>query len=254
MWKYFLGYGLSEPVDDLGPHRAVSHPELLLELSTAFRKNGFDLHQLVRWIVLSEPYSLSSHGATIEDGDNPARAETPKFSRFYLRQMSPEQLYASLSLLATSDVPAPKPGTSIPDRSLWLGQFARSLGDDEGNESISFNGTIPQTLMMFNGEFMAAATSTSSANRFTEILLDDCKLPQKIDQLYLTALSRRPHPREKKRVLQLVEDASASESVSAWSEAASNGSDEAQPTSTVVASLQDVWWALLNSNEFILIH
>ena len=60
MWQHFLGYGFTKPIDDLGPHNPPSHPGLLDYLGEEFRKNSFDLKELIRWIVLSEPYSLSS--------------------------------------------------------------------------------------------------------------------------------------------------------------------------------------------------
>ena len=56
MWGHFLGYGFTKPVDDIGPHNAPSHPELLEGLALEFRKNSCDLKDLIRWIVLSEPY------------------------------------------------------------------------------------------------------------------------------------------------------------------------------------------------------
>ena len=33
----------------------------------------------------------------------------------------------------------------------WLKQFVINFGTDDGGETTTFNGTIPQTLMMFNG-------------------------------------------------------------------------------------------------------
>ena len=60
MWGHFLGYGFTKPVDDMGPHNPPSHPELLQKLADDFGNSTHDLKQLIRWIVLSEPYSLSS--------------------------------------------------------------------------------------------------------------------------------------------------------------------------------------------------
>ena len=60
MWGHFLGYGFTKPIDDMGPHNPPSHPELVDQLATEFSKHryaddGYDLKQLMRWIVLSEP-------------------------------------------------------------------------------------------------------------------------------------------------------------------------------------------------------
>src|SRR6266496_345654 len=94
----------------MGPHNPPSHPELLAKLAEDFATHSRDLKQLVRWIVLSEPYGLSSKmrrspSKTSTAGqyeDDPTKGEKPMFSHFYLRQMRPEELYDSL--LVASDV------------------------------------------------------------------------------------------------------------------------------------------------------
>ena len=103
MWAHFLGYGFTKPIDDIGPHNPPSHPELLDQLGKSFRDSGFDLKQLMRWIVLSEPYSLSSQITERNQDDDPALGAKPMFSRFYLRQMEAEQLYESLLVATAAD-------------------------------------------------------------------------------------------------------------------------------------------------------
>src|SRR5262249_37700745 len=100
MWHHFLGYAFTKPLDDLGPHNNPSHPELLKYLGEEVRKNSFNLKELIRWITLSEAYSLSSRIMPQNKTDDPLLGETPKFTHFYLRQMQAEQLYESL-LVAT---------------------------------------------------------------------------------------------------------------------------------------------------------
>ena len=96
MWAHFLGYGFTKPVDDLGPHNQPSHPELLDRLGKEFAAHGHDYKKLIRWIVLSEAYGLSSKTHARNMKDDPTLGEKPKFSHFYLRQMQAEQLYESL--------------------------------------------------------------------------------------------------------------------------------------------------------------
>ena len=103
MWAHFLGQGLTKPIDDLGEHNPPSHPELLDGLAERFREQSFDLKELVRWIVLSRPYALSSKGTAGNAIDDPALGEKPKFSRFYLRQMRAEELYESLLTATEAD-------------------------------------------------------------------------------------------------------------------------------------------------------
>ncbi len=83
MWAQFLGYGFTRPIDDLGPHNAPSDGELLANLGKEVRKSSYDLRQLMRWIVLSLPYQLSSRITEANRADDPTVGETPRFSHFY---------------------------------------------------------------------------------------------------------------------------------------------------------------------------
>ena len=231
MWAHFLGYGFTKPLDDMGPHNAASHPELLDKLGHDFAAAGHDLKRLARWIVLSEPYSLSSRIGPRNKQDDPALGEKPLFSHFYLRQMRAEELYQSL-LVATE---AHKTrGGEMQEQALadWLRQFTITFGTDEGDETTTFNGTIPQTLMMMNGDLIATATKSEPGSFLLKVATSGTKPAAKIDHLYLAALARKPSAAELRMANELL---------------AARGGDTA-------AALQDVWWALLNSNEFILNH
>ncbi|MFM8707844.1 MAG: DUF1549 domain-containing protein, partial [Planctomycetia bacterium] len=103
MWGHFLGYGFTKPVDDLGEHNPPSHPELLDGLAERFREQSFDLKELIRWIVLSRPYALSSRTTKGNQRDDPSLGEKPKFTHFYLRQMRAEDLYESLLTATEAD-------------------------------------------------------------------------------------------------------------------------------------------------------
>src|SRR5262249_52190882 len=147
-------------LDDLGPHNNPSHPALLDFLGEEIRKNSFNLKELVRWIVLSEPYSLSSKITNQNKDDDPLKGETPKFSHFYLRQMQAEQLYQSLLVATRADQLSMKYEEQEKLKAEWMKQFVVAFGTDEGDEATTFNGTIPQALMMMNGELIRKAIST----------------------------------------------------------------------------------------------
>jgi hypothetical protein len=232
MWGHFFGYGFTKPVDDMGPHNPPTHPELLERLGKDFATYGFDLKKLVTWITLSEPYALSSKMTKGNEKDDPNLGERPLFSHFYLRQMMAEQLYESL-IVATE---AHKNRGSYEDqekqKSEWLQQFALAFGTDEGDETTTFNGTIPQTLMMWNGELIRSATSADKGTMLHRVATSGMKPREMIHHLYLAALTRPPTSTEAQlanRALQL------------------RGGN-------TLAALQDVFWVILNSNEFILQH
>jgi Tfp pilus assembly protein PilV len=204
---------------------------LLDGLASRFREQSFDLKELVRWIVLSRPYALSSRTLAANAKDDPALGEKPKFSHFYLRQMQAEQLYESL-LTATQADKAQRAEEAAKKKDQWLSQFVIAFGTDEGDDATTFNGSIPQVLMMFNGDLIKQATSTGKGGFLDTVAAGGASAKAKIDALYLAALARKPSAKEV---------------------AAANAILNAR-RGDVVGSLQDVWWAVLNSNEFIINH
>ncbi len=232
MWSHFFGYGFTRPIDDLGDHNAPSHPELLDGLGERFREQSFDSKELIRWITLSRAYALSSRIGKGNASDDPTVGEKPKFSHFYLRQMRPEELYQSLLTATEADQTEENGEKAARRRDEWLSQFVIAFGTDEGDESTTFNGSIPQVLMMFNGELMKTATSTGKGGFLDRVAGSKMSNSQRIDALYAAALSRKPTKKEITLANQLL--------------SARKGD--------AVGALQDVWWAVLNANEFIINH
>ena len=230
IWGHFLGYGFTKPVDDLGDHNPPSHPELLDGLAKRFREQSFDLKELMRWIALSKPYSLSSKTKAGNAGDDPAVGEKPKFSHFYLRQMQAEQLYESLLTATEADKAAGEEGARKKD--AWMSQFVIAFGTDEGDETTTFNGSIPQVLMMFNGELIKEATSTGKGGFLDKVAKGPGTNEEKVRSLYMAALARKPSAKETAAANVLL----------------------VERKGDVVGALQDIWWAVLNSNEFIINH
>ncbi|MDP7275424.1 MAG: DUF1549 and DUF1553 domain-containing protein [Planctomycetaceae bacterium] len=267
LWSHFFGFGFTRPIDDMGPHNPASHPELLDYLATQFRLAGYDTKRLIRWITASEAYNLSSRIGEKNADDDPAAGTTPLFSRMYVKQFQAEQLYDSL-IIATN---AHKVGRGFDaaenQRRTWLRQFVQTFGTDENDESTTFNGTIPQALVMMNGALINSALSTSKGSLLQRVV-DSPKgdirpvsrttsprsrrkrktvvvsplqakknryraIPRKIQTLFLVALQRQPTPEEMTALDRVFQEG--------------GGRDP-------IAGLQDVFWAVLNSNEFITNH
>jgi Protein of unknown function (DUF1549)/Protein of unknown function (DUF1553) len=228
-WAHFLGYGFTKPIDDLGPHNKVSHPELLEALAAEFKQSSYNVRELMRWIVLSKPYQLSSLITEGNSADDPALGETPQFSHFYLRQMTAEQLYQSLVTVGGDAKGSLEQQQSERDR--WLSQFVVAFGTDEGDEATTFNGSIPQALMMFNGDLVKRATDAGAGSMLGMLANANAKLPEKINNLFILGMARKAKPDELKIAGALVQ-------------ARKGKVDEA---------MQDLWWAILNSNEFIMV-
>ena len=229
MWAHFMGYGFTKPIDDLGPHTTVSHPELLAYLGEEFRKSSYDMKALMRWITLSRPYQLSSKISSGNSGDDPTIGETPQFSHFYLRQMSAEQLYHSLIYVGGQAKGSLEQQQRERDR--WLSQFSVAFGTDEGDEATTFNGSIPQALMLFNGDLVKRSTSVDKGAWLNNIANAKAKYPEKVNMLFMAGMARKATVDEQKIAGQLLRVRSGK----------------------ATDALQDLWWAVLNSNEFILV-
>ena len=228
MWGHFFGRGFVQPVDDFGTHNPPSHPDLLEKLAQQFKESGYDTKALIRWIMNSEAYHLSS--ASTKDNEK----DETLFSHMNLKPMTPEQLFDSL-IVATAAHKAGGGEDQSKRRDQWLGQFVIAFANDEGEESLNFQGTIPQALMMMNGELMEKAVGGRSGS-FLADLLERGQAQAKgsiegyvVNNIYLAALSRRPTSRELGIARGFL----------------TNNPD-------IICVMEDMFWALLNSNEFVL--
>ncbi len=226
MWGHFLGRGFVHPVDEFGAHNPASHPELLDKLGGEFKAAKYDIKGLVRWIMNSEAYNLTSMATPGNDKDESL------FSHLNLKPMTPEQLFDSL-LVATAAHKAGG-GENEARRNNWLRQFQSAFSNDEGEEGSTFQGTIPQALMMMNGDLMQQAVGGRPGSFLNDLLESAREHGGPVDSyvvnhLYLAALSRFPSPREMEVSRQFL----------------GNFPD-------TIGVMEDLFWALLNSNEFIL--
>jgi hypothetical protein len=186
--------------------------------------------------VLSEPYALSSHIIKQNHGDDPSLGEKPQFSHFYIRQMTAEQLYESM-LTATGLDKGEAENERGKNKTTWLEQFVITFGTDDGGQASTFNGSIPQVLMMFNGDMIRRATGMGEKvekGTFLDSVVNNPRLTgeQRVNYLYLAGLCRLPNAAEVRELR----------------------ADVADKRRDSIDKYQDLWWAILNSNEFILNH
>jgi hypothetical protein len=90
MWAHFFGYGILDPIDEPGDNNQPTHPELLEELGKAFAAAKFDNRVLIRGIVRSQAYQLSSKMT------HPSQANARGFARMNLKGLTPAQLFDSM--------------------------------------------------------------------------------------------------------------------------------------------------------------
>ncbi len=230
LWAHFLGRGFVNPVDDFGPHNLPSHPELITKLAEEFKKSGYDVKQLCRWIMASRAYNLTSMSGKTKGGVK----DDGLFSQMQLKPLTPEQLFDSL-LTATMAHRAGSEDDGNRRRDEWLRQFIFAFANDEDGEATSFQGTIPQALMMMNGDLMQTAVSCTPGGFLGDVIEQarrQGRSPESmVNSIYLAALSRYPSAKEL---------AHARHYLTAFPDG--------------LQVLQDLFWALLNSNEFVLNH
>jgi hypothetical protein len=228
MWGVFYGRGFVNPVDDFNDNNQPANPELLNELAARFKHYNYDLQKLIRWMTHANAYHLSY----VANKTNDKVEQETLFSRMVMKSMSPEQLFESL-MVATRAAQSETPAAKKKLRDEWLGRLITNFGDDEGNE-VTFNGTVVQALLMMNGKDINDAIARKDKGTVALALRNRTQAAV-IAELYLAALNRPPRPRELQEIrarlpLRL------------------GYKDSAE------AAAQDLFWALLNSNEFILNH
>jgi hypothetical protein len=231
MWGHYFANGFTRPIDDMGPHNPASHPELLERLTDEFIKSGYDLKQLTRWICNTEAYSLTSRYNPKNEIDNPANGEVPLFSHMYVKPMQVEQLYESLLVATGADAAGAGSFEASQDqREQMKRQFMQIFGGNEDDDPAVYSGTIPQALLMMNGALVKSATSGDKGSYLNTVLSNPSykKDPDRIRALYMAALGRIPTSSEQKNLQGMMSQ-----------------------YSNPLDAYQDLYWALLNSNEFI---
>ena len=88
----------------------------------------------------------------------------------YVKPFTAEQLYDSLIVATEAHKTGRNYEQSEKQRTEWLGQFVRTFGTDENNESTDFNGTVPQALVMMNGELTRNAISGNQGSFLRRVL------------------------------------------------------------------------------------
>jgi hypothetical protein len=225
LWAHFFGVGIVDPPDDFNDENRPSHPELLDELARQFAGHGYDYKFLIRAITLSKTYQLSS----VHPG--PEVPDLRLFARMPVKGLSPDQLFDSF--VRATGTPVANPGQRRFAPNTPQGQFlARFAGQERVTEHQT---SIPQALALMNSRLVGDATHVGRG----EVLSAVASAPfmdtaGRVETLYLATLSRKPRPEERERFVRYVEEGGA--------------------TKDPKAALADVFWALLNSTEFVFNH
>ena len=232
VWYHLMGRGIVEPVDDFRDSNPASNDELLDGLTADFVKNGFDLKALVRSILTSRTYQLSSKTNDLNAADN------LYFSHASTKLLPAEVLLDAISTVtgtttAFDGLPKGARATQIPDGKMdnpflkTFGRPARELACECERESDS---NLSQALQLIGGATVNGKLRDDNG-RMARLAKSNASNEDITRELYLIALARDPN---------------ASEVAAAVKHLAA-ASDRRQ-------AVEDLGWVLINSKEFLFRH
>jgi hypothetical protein len=231
VWAHFLGVGVVEPVDDFRVSNPASNPELLDELGRRFTASKYDLKSLVRDICNSRTYQRSTRRNASNEADE------RNFAHALVRRIKAETLLDTIS--AVTETKDKFPGLPLGARAVqiadgigttyFLTTFGRATRETVCSCEVKMEPTLSQALHLLNGDTVNAKIQQGG---LIPRLIATRKFPEeRILDLYLRCLGRRPTPEELDKLMPTLGE----------------GSDQAR-------ALSDIFWALLNSREFLFNH
>jgi Protein of unknown function (DUF1549)/Protein of unknown function (DUF1553) len=226
VWALMFGRPLVEPIDDLAG--AGDPPPALQLLADDFAAHGFDLRRLIRAIAETRAFALDS--AAEADLEPPSTLESA-WAAFPITRLRPEQVAGALLQAAAPETIDSE--SHILVRLATYGGINDFVGrhGDPGEDEFNLEGssTIPQRLLMMNGELVYKKTREDLGNASTRIAMLAPTDKLAIEAAYLATLTRRPTPEEAAHFEAQL--------------AGTRGDERKQ-------RMADLYWALLNATEF----
>ncbi len=232
IWSHLLGRGIVEPVDDFRDSNPPSNPQLLEFLASDFRQRGFDRRHTLRLILNSRTYQSTS---LAHDGN---KDDEKYFSKYRSRLLTAEQLLDAIGSFAGHPeqfrgLPTDIRATQLPSPDVDS-EFLEVFGQPKREtvcqcERVS-EVTLSQALQIANGKLVHDKL-TAPTGRLEKLLKENVNDRQLIEELYVAAYSRRPSESETSIIIEHLKKKEDRRS-----------------------ALQDIAWALVNSNEFLTQH
>ena len=231
VWSHFFGRGIVEPVDDVRISNPASNDPLLDYLADQLIAANFDIKPLVRQICNSRTYQASA------STNHSNRLDQREFSHQMIRRLRAEVLLDCICQV--TETPERLPGLSKGERAVkvadgqaqhyFLNTFGRSNRSSACTCETKTSPTLSQALHLLNGETTNRKIQDGSVIKSW--------IAQKVDpqeilrRITVRCLTRQP-----------------TESERSWLD------DQLRQNSNIEQSLEDFFWAILNSNEFIFNH
>jgi hypothetical protein len=231
VWAHFFGQGIIHEPDDVRVSNPASNPELLAELGKKFTEYKYDFKKLVRDICTSRTYQLATQPNATNEGD------TRNFAKQNLRRIRAETFLDCISQVTETKnkfpgLPLGARAVQIADGNVstyFLTTFGRATRETVCSCEVKLDPTLSQSLHLLNGE--ATTSRIAQGNLIGRRIAEKQTPEQIIEELFIRCLSRKPLADEKAKLVALV---------------------NADPDKK--RALEDVFWSLLNSREFMFNH
>ena len=232
VWAHFFGKGIINEVDDVRISNPPVNPELLDELAKRFTDYNYDFKKLVRDICTSRTYQLATQTNPSNEND------LTNFSHAQPRRLRAEVLLDCISQVTNAPnkfrgLPLGARAVQIADgntTNYFLTTFGRAKRDTVCSCEVRMEPSLSQALHLLNGD---TVNSKIVQGKFVESRIKAGKKPLEIvDEMYISCLTRKPTDKEYSTLVQVLDE---------------NKKDEQN-------ALNDIFWSLLNSREFIFNH
>jgi len=231
VWAHFMGAGIVEPIDDFRVSNPASNAELLDALGKHFTDTKYNLKALVRDICNSRSYQRSTHRNESNEGDE------RNFAHALVRRIKAENLLDTISTATdTKDkfdgLPLGARAVQIADgtrSTYFLTTFGRSTRQTPCSCEVKMEPTLSQALHLLNGDTVNA--KMRQGGLIARLMTTKKSPEERINDLYIRCMSRKPDKAELAKLVPIL----------------SQSKDQAQ-------ALEDIFWALLNSREFLFNH
>ena len=231
-WARCFGSGIIEPVDDIRSTNPAKNEPLMQALCADLRKHNFDLKYLLATLMKSRTYQLSA----VPNPTN--KRDTRLFSHYMARRLPAEELADAVAqVTGVSDhydsMTAGSRAIEIADTeipSLLLDTFGRPPRVQPSDSERNCSPAISQALAFLNGDALQQKLKAPDCV-LTDLLKSGRPNAAILEELFLSALSRRPTAPESQALLGVI-----------------------AKTPVKAEGFQDALWAILNSKEFLFDH
>lgn len=231
VWNHFFGQGIIDQVDDVRISNPASNQELLDTLGKKFTEYKYDFKKLVKDICISQTYQRSTQPTKTNESD------TRNFARGSIRRIRAETMLDVITQVTDTKnkfqgLPLGARAVQIADGGVstyFLTTFGRPSRETVCSCEVRLEPTLSQSLHLLNGG--TVEPKIAQGNLVGKMLQEKKTPAQIIEHLYIRCLSRPPKPEELKTLVAIVDAAK----------------DKKQ-------ALDDVFWAIMNSREFMFNH